>query len=299
MITTTKATPKAPIIVISGVGGSGKTTLAATFEKPIFIQCENAQTVFEDYEDGPDFFPPIIPYNKDKLKPSVPSEQIMDQMRQLLTEKHDFKTLVFDTITAMSLMFEAEIIGKDETNPQSIVEANGGYGKAYHHLAQMHAEIMIACQALRKRGITVVMLAHTGIIKMRNDPESAEYTVYGLDLPEKSRSVYENHPSAVLYLKSKSVILGAEKDRQGRQTKPGKIRNTGQRILITSEDGVTGYKGAKNQYRMPQNLEVNEFENPIIEYISFLRKPVDAEVTKHEVKKEEPASTTETNEELF
>jgi len=42
-----KATPQAPVITLVGFAGSGKSSLAGLFTNPIFIQAENATSVFE------------------------------------------------------------------------------------------------------------------------------------------------------------------------------------------------------------------------------------------------------------
>ena len=46
-----KATPQAPVITIVGFAGAGKSTLAGLFPSPIFIQAENATSVFETLAD--------------------------------------------------------------------------------------------------------------------------------------------------------------------------------------------------------------------------------------------------------
>jgi hypothetical protein len=58
-------------------------------------------------------------------------------------------------------------------------------------------------------------------------------------------------------------------DRKGRQTKLGKIRSTGERILITASDGTVGFVDAKNRYHLPAEIEVEEGQNPILQYIPF------------------------------
>ena len=56
-----KATPQAPVVTIVGFAGSGKSSLAGLFPNPIFIQAENATSVFETVSDDlqPAFFPTI------------------------------------------------------------------------------------------------------------------------------------------------------------------------------------------------------------------------------------------------
>ena len=56
-----KPVPQAPVITIVGFAGSGKSSLAGRFNKPIFIQAENATSVFEHWPEDkqPSFFPQL------------------------------------------------------------------------------------------------------------------------------------------------------------------------------------------------------------------------------------------------
>ena len=266
----TKATPKAPVITIVGFPGAGKTSLAGTFPNPIFIQAETASTVFENApeEKQPAFFPELPAAKKEKQV--KPSEIILAQLRELATAEHDFKTVVFDTVTTMNGLLESEVVEYDDNNPDNIADAAGGFHKGYLVSAGLHADIRRACEHLRKRGMTIIFLAHTGIAKMKNRPDSgSEYTAYTVDMPEKSRGFYVNHSDAVLYLKSEEHVMGGQENRKGQTTKYARVTNTGERVLITSSDGTIGYIDAKNRYGMPSEIAVTQGENPIMQYIPF------------------------------
>lgn len=266
-----KATPQAPVITIVGFAGAGKSTLAGLFPSPIFIQAENATSVFETLaEDLQPAFMPQLPTASAQRNIRT-SDVLLAQLRELATADHPFKTVVFDTITALNLMFEAEVVEFDEKNATNIGEAAGGFNKGYLVVAGLHAKLRNACEHLRKRGITVVFLSHTGIVKMKNRPEAGEYTAYTLDMPEKSRSIYVGSSDAVLYLKAREFIAGHEENRKGQTTKYGRVTNTGERVLITSSDGTIGYVDAKNRYSLPDEIDVNKGENPLLALIPFYR----------------------------
>lgn len=264
---------KAPVITIIGSAGVGKTSLAALFPDPVFIQAENSETVFETWDEDiqPQMFEQLKHSNK-KLKISTKNE-LLHQLRYVASNKDGFKTLIIDAVTTLSLMFEHEILEFDENDAKNMGDACGGYNKGFMELASMHAEIRLACEHIRKAGIAVVFLAHSGIQKMKNRPDSPEYIAYTIELPEKSRPFYIDHSDAVLYLKSTEYVTGSETDKKGRLTKYGKITNTGERVLITSSDGAVGFIGAKNRYNMPTEIEVKLGENPILQYIKFFNEP--------------------------
>lgn len=264
-----KPTPQAPVITIVGFAGSGKSTLAGLFHNTIFIQAENATSVFETMPEHlqPAFFPQLpVPNAKKNIKTS---DVLFEQLRELMTQEHDFKTVVFDTITALNLLFEQEVVEFDDKSASNIGEAAGGYNKGYLVVAGLHAKLRAACEHLRKKGITVVFLAHTGIIKLKNRPDSGEYVAYSLDMPEKSRAIYVSSSDLVSYLKARDFVVGNEENKKGQTQKYGRVTNTGERVLITSSDGTIGYIDAKNRYNLPDEIEVNKGENPLIPLIPF------------------------------
>ena len=265
-----KATPQAPVITVVGFAGSGKSSLAGLFPKPIFIQAENATSVFETVSDDlqPAFFPQLpLPNAKRNIKTS---DVLLEQLRELVTQDHEFKTVVIDTVTALNILFEQEVIEFDEKGASNIGEAAGGYNKGYLVVAGIHAKLRAACEHLRKKGITVVFLAHTGVVKMKNRPDAvSEYTAFTLDMNDKSRAVYVGSSDAVLYLKAREFVSGGEENKKGQTQKYGRVTNTGERVLITSSDGTIGYIDAKNRYSLPDEIEVNKGENPLLPLIPF------------------------------
>jgi len=266
-----KATPQAPVITIVGFAGAGKSSLAGLFPAPIFIQAENATSVFETLpEDRQPAFMPQLPPSSAQRNIRT-SDVLLAQLRELATAEHPFKTVVIDTVTALNLLFEAEVVEFDDKGATNIGEAAGGFNKGFLTVAGLHAKLRNACEHLRKRGITVVFLSHTGIVKMKNRPEAGEYTAYTLDMPEKSRSIYVGSSDAVLYLKAREFIAGHEENRKGQTTKYGRVTNTGERVLITSSDGTIGYVDAKNRYSLPDEIDVNKGENPLLALIPFYR----------------------------
>jgi len=273
-----KPIPQAPVITIVGFAGGGKSSLAGRFNKPIFIQAENATSVFEDWptDTQPSFFPQLpSPNAKRNIKTS---DVLLGHLRDLLLQEHDFKTVVIDTITALNTLFEQEVVEFDNNGASNIGEAAGGFNKGYLIVASMHAKLRAACEHLRKKGITVVFLSHTGVVKMKNRPESGEYVAYSLEMHEKSRQIYVSSSDVVAYLKARDFVMGNEENKKGQTTKFGRVTNTGERVLITSSDGTIGYIDAKNRYNLPDEIEVNKGENPLIALIPFLNQQQQTQV---------------------
>lgn len=264
-----KPTVQAPVLTIVGFPGVGKSSLAALFPKAIFVQAENAASVFEVWSEKnkPTLFPEIPAANlKHKQKPS---EILLTQLRELATAEHPFETVVIDAVTTLNTLFENEVIEFDSNGATNIGEAAGGFGKGYLAVAALHSKVRNACEHLRRKGMVVIFLAHSGIAKVKNRPDVEAYSTWSLDMHEASRKIYVATSDAVLYLKSKEFVMGSDKDKKGNIKSYGKVTSTGERVLIAASEGTIGYVDAKNRYNFPEELEVEKGANPLLKLIPF------------------------------
>lgn len=262
-----------PIITIVGFPGAGKTSLAGLFPNAIFIQAENAQTVFSSWDNS--IKPMMLPQLKASKKEQGirTSQDLRDYFVALLQEEHAYKTVIIDSVSSLNQMFEEEVVTYDNNGADSIANAAGGFHKGYDVVAGMHSTVIRAAEALQKKGIAVVFLCHSGTVKMKNQPDEAkDYTAYSLLMNEKSRSLYVAKSDAVLYLKQEQYVTGGETDKKGTQTKAARVQTTEERILITSSDGVIGYIDAKNRYNLENKIQVAKGTNPLLSLIPFFNQ---------------------------
>lgn len=263
-----KPQPVAPIITLVGTPGVGKTTLAALFPKPVFIQAEEITGVFDDWseETKPDSFP-VLKRADAKRKTST-KDDLLSHLRALITEEHDYKSLIIDSNTSLNKLFEHEVC--EQYGVDNVGSAAGGFNKGFLVVAEMHSEIINACKYLRSnKGMSIIFLAHAGIRKMKNRPDSDEYTVYTLDMHEASASLYVALSDAVIYIRNEEFVKGTETDKKGQVTKFGKVVQTGQRVLVTSGDGRIGYVNAKNRFNLEPEISFDKGENPLLTEIKY------------------------------
>lgn len=266
-----KAKVVAPMITIVGTPGVGKTKLASLFPNPVFIQAEKITGVFDSLpeEERPDMFP-VLPRSSTEKKVST-KDSILSNLRDLITEDHEYKTLVIDSVTSLHKMLEHEVC--ERYGVDNIGSAAGGYNKGYDEVAELHSSVVNACDALRSRkDMTIIFLAHAGIKKVRNSPDTDEYSVFSLEMHDKSVPYYVNPSDMVLYLRTEMFVKGVEKDKKGTTTKVGKVVNTDKRIIITSSDGRQGYVLAKNRYGLESEIELQENTNPLVDMIGYYKK---------------------------
>lgn len=234
------------VATILGDAGMGKTSLAATFPKPIFIRAEDGlQAIGED--ERPDAFPVI-----------GNAKELWEQLTALVTEEHDYKTLVIDSVTALERLFIQDVIDNDPKKPKSINQANGGYGAGLQAVSVMHQRVRKAAGMLVDKGMHVVFIAHadTETIEL---PDSDPYTRYSLRLSKKSVAPYTDDVDLCGFIKLQTFTMGDGELK--------KAISDGSRLLVTY---ATAANVSKNRYGITEDLPVVLGENPLKPFVKTL-----------------------------
>ncbi|MDA3877743.1 MAG: ATP-binding protein [Halothiobacillus sp.] len=247
MDTVKKPVDRPVIVTICGDSGMGKTSLAATFPKPIFIRAEDGmQSIPEDVR--PDAFPVI-----------TDAKSLWEQITAVIHEPHDYKTLVVDSVTALERIFMADVLAQDP-RAKSINQALGGYGAGTAAIAAMHNRVRKgAGLANVRRGMHIVFLAHADVETMKL-PDSDDYMRYSLRLPSKSLPPYVDDVDVVGFLRLKTFTKGDEGERK-------RAISTGDRELIVH---AAASCVSKNRYGLIDPLPFVHGENPLGKLIPAL-----------------------------
>lgn len=233
------------VITICGDAGLGKSSLAATFPKPIFIRAEDGVARIPAA-----FRPAALPVVRNE-------DQLSEQLKALIHEEHGYKTCVIDTISALDRMFVSSIL-KQDGKAKSINSALGGYGAGYSALAARHQQIRNAAEMLRtNRGMNVVFLAHTEVGTMRL-PDQDDFSRYSLRMThDKSLPPYLDDVDAVGFMRQIMALKGDEGERK-------KAISSDERELVMH---VTASNVSKNPYGITEPLFVPLGENPLAEFL--------------------------------
>jgi len=245
--TVTKPQDRPIIGTITGDAGTGKTTLGATFPNPIFIRVEDGLQAIPDGH-RPDAFP-VISHVDD----------LWNQLKALITDEHEYKTVIIDSVTQLETLFGEHVIDSDIKKPKSLAQANGGYGAGYLAVSAMHGRVRKAAKMLNeKRGMNVIFIAHSDVSTIEL-PDQDPYSRYELRLHKKCVPHYVDNVDLVAYLKLETFTTG-DGDRK-------KAISSGNRIAVC-------YTGAaqvsKNRYGITEDLPVPHGQNPFIKFIPTL-----------------------------
>lgn len=267
---TSKPKAEAPIIVLCAQEGAGKTSLAATFPKPIFIQAEAVTDVFDDWhpDDVPDVMDPL-PMATAK-KPNLTTDTLTNQILDLIEEDHEYETLVIDSISVLQQKLEHELCMKYGVT--NVAECAGGYGKGYIELAANVLKFMELLKELRnERDMGILLLSHLEVQTLRNRPDSEAVITYALAMDKKPAAVYRQNASAVLSIRMDEFVQGTVKDKRGNVTKAGRVIMSGDRFLVT--DASTNGFGllCKNRWNLPAQIKLPAEENPLLDLIPYYK----------------------------
>ncbi len=228
------------IFTFFGEGGIGKTSLAATFPAPYFICCEDGTVILKDNKEV-------------RMLPEIAktTDGVREELKALIEQKHDRKTIVIDTITQMHTFLESEIIKKD--NAKGINSALGGYGNGYSACSEIHKEIRELCDILMERGINIVILGHAEIEKL-DLPDTDPYSRYSIRMHQKSLKHWSDNVDLVGFIKEKTFI-------RGEKGKLKKATSDGTRVIICHKNAACI---AKNRFKITKEFALEEGKNPFL-----------------------------------
>ena len=151
--------------VIFGPEGIGKSTLAAQFPAPVFLDTEGGT------------------HHLDVARLPAPKtwDDVTKAVTALATEPHEFKTLVLDTVDWLEKLLIEHVC--KQANKASIEDF--GYGKGYVVLAEEFTKFLASLEPLLRRGMHVLFLAHTRIVKFEQPDAAGAYNRYELKLSKQ------------------------------------------------------------------------------------------------------------------
>lgn len=221
---------KPPIVLLYGVDGVGKTTLAAEWPDPIYLQTQG---------ENP-------PSNVELVSPGVVEsyDEMVGLMTELLTEDHDRKTVIIDSLDGFEKLVWAKTC--ERCGFESI--ETPGYGKGYIETDQEWHNFIDGTIALKQSGIAVVMLAHPEIVRF-DSPTTDPYSRYTPKLHKRANGFIREKADVVAFMNYRTTIKEKEVARQ--KTVAHGEGGGDRQIHLEERPGFM----AKNRYQMPSNIQ--------------------------------------------
>lgn len=217
-----------PIIVIYGVDGIGKTTLATEAEDAVYLHTRG-----ENLPSG--LKTPKVRLNDFR--------DIRDYLEDLLYDEHDFKWVILDALDGMEPLVWEEVCY--EHNKKSMEEF--GFGKGYLFADEFWGEILDLLVKLKEEGIGVIVLAHPSI-ELFQSPITEPYNRYTIKIHKRANALIREAADIVAFMNHRVSVKEVEVTRGKKVSHAeGKARM----IYLTGEAAWD----AKNRYSMPDKLE--------------------------------------------
>jgi len=165
-------------LLIHGIEGIGKSTLSAQAPDPVFIQTE----------DG------LAQIDVPKFPLAESFDTVTGYLNALLNEKHDYQTVVIDSIDWLEKLAVRKVL---EKHRDKTTLAEFDYGRGYAMLIPLFETIIGLLNRLRReRTMNVVLIAHTKMEKVE-DPSGASYDQYAPRLDKRINGLLREWSDAI------------------------------------------------------------------------------------------------------
>lgn len=217
--------------LIYGPEGIGKSTLAAMWPNPIFI----------DLEGGTNQLPVV------RLELPSSWSMLRAELTAIKNREIPCSTVVIDTMDAAERMCAEYIMARD--GKKSIEE--WGYGKGYTILQEEFGRLLDYLTDTAASGINVVVLGHSTMRKFERPDESGAYDRFELKLTKQVSPMVKEWADMVLFCDYKTYV---------ETNKSGKAKATGGARVIRTTHAPTW--DAKNRFGLPDELPLKLGEMP-------------------------------------
>jgi hypothetical protein len=217
--------PQRIFALIYGTDGVGKSSWASNAPKPIFVGAEKGTEQLDVA----------------RFPQTETIAELLDQLRALQTEKHEFQTVVLDSLDWIEPLIWKSVC--DEAKVEHIEQAFGGYGKGYVRALDLWRTLLKELSILNHK-MHVLLIGHC-MIKSFVDPDLASaYDRYQLKINDKAAALVREAADAVLFARFETEVI---RDGGNGRSK-ARVRGEGVRIMYTESRPAFD---AKNRFNLP------------------------------------------------
>ncbi len=218
-------------IVIYGPEGIGKSTFAAKFPDPLFIDTEGSTKELD-----------VARFDKPT------SWEMLKQQVEHVKAERPCKTLIIDTVDwAEAMCIEAVCTAHGKKSIEDF-----GYGNGYVYEKEEFGRFLNKLNEVIEAGVNVVLTAHAIIRKFEQPDEMGGYDRWELKLGKKTTNLIsplvKEWADMVLFANYKTLSVAADKDGKKHKAQGGK------RVIYTSHHPCWD---AKNRYGLSEEIPMD------------------------------------------
>lgn len=219
--------------VFYGPPGIGKTTLGAHAPSPVFVTDpkEDGITTLKSYGRVPASIPQITAANWSETL------AILDSLAQ---DEHTYRTLVLDSMAGFERLCHNHVVAQDffgDWGDKGFMSFHKGYTVSLPYWM----EFLNALDAVRDRGMSVILLAHS-MVKTVKNPAGEDYDHFIPDVHEKTWQITHKWADFVGCMQ---YVVAVDND--------GKAHGGQQRLMMT--EFHPAYE-AKNRMGLPAEIDM-------------------------------------------
>lgn len=224
--------PSAKKICVYGVEGVGKSTFAAHFPTPLFIDTEDSTKELD-----------VARFDK-----PTSWEMLLQEVRYVIDHPEVCKTLIIDTLDWAEKLCIKSVCAKYQKNGLESFD----YGRGYTFTYESFGELLNLLSEVTNRGIHVVLTAHAATKRREQPDEFGTYDCWGLKLIDSPKcsiaNMVKEYVDILLFVNYKVMVVAA--DDKGKKHKA----QGGKRIMYTAHHPCWD---AKNRLGLPEELPLD------------------------------------------
>lgn len=213
-------------VVVYGSEGIGKSTFAAQFPKPLFIDTEGGTSHM----------------NVRRINKPQSWTELINILTEVAETPDICETLIIDTADWAEQLAINHICSKyKKTGLEEF-----GYGKGYTYLAEEFIEFFSVLDRIIEAGVHVVATAHAKMRKFEQPDEMGAYDRWEMKLSKQVAPLFKEWCDMLLFLNYQTYVVTTE-------NKANKVQG-GKRVIHTSHHPCWD---AKNRFGLPEILDLD------------------------------------------
>ena len=222
-----------PRVLIYGPEGIGKSTAAAAFPSPVFIQTEDGLNEIDTTK-----FPLCASFG-----------DVLAHLESLASEQHEYRTVVIDTLDWTERLIWSALCAE---NGKANIE-DFGYGKGYTYALGKWSLLIDSLAKLRSgRGMAICLICHCKIERFES-PDTASWDRYTLRLHKAATDIVSQWVDVIAFATRNVVVTKERKERMAAKASP---------IIADDTDRVLRFRPhpsyvAKTRYKLPDELPLD------------------------------------------